>query len=225
MPYDPDSEHVDEPTADIPAHGYSASRVGRPLGRGLEDVSRLFGSGASEAGERGPSGDRMTERDDPRPPVRAGAAVLRPRDAISTDLLVATLRECPGALDENLRVIDARLPCYPFGEIDLLALDRANLLTIIDVETVPGDGLLLRGISHVDWVARNLAHMRRMYQGLPIDFSRHPRLVFVAPRFSPLLPGAVRQIAGLDISCFKYHAVELSSGTGILFERVSREGD
>lgn len=225
MPFNADFGDANEPTPDMPGPAQGASRAARPLGRGLEDVSRLFVSGGSGAGERAPTDDRATLNDDAPPVVRAGAAVLRPRDAISRELLIATLRECPGALEENLRVIDARFPCHPCGEIDLLAVDRANRLTIIEVETVVGDGLLLRGISHVDWVVRNLIHMRRMYPGSTIDFLRQPRLVFVAPRFSTLLPGAVRQIAGLDISCFKYHAVVLSSGTGILFERVSSEGE
>jgi Holliday junction resolvase-like predicted endonuclease len=224
MPFDTDSGHANEPTAGSPAHTHSASRAARPLGRGLEDVSHFFFPGTSEGGGPAPPSDRATERDDARPAIRAGAAVLRPRDTISRELLTATLRECQSALEENLRVIDARFPCHPYGEIDLLAVDRANVLTIIDVDTVLGDGLLLRGTSHVDWIVRNLAHVRRMYQASSIDFSRQPRLVFVAPKFS-FLQGAVRQIAGLDIRCFKYQAVELSGGTGILFERLRSEDE
>ena len=221
MPFGGDSGSANDLAGEMTAHAPGASRAARPLGRGLEDVSHLFFPGSVEAGERSPSVDRATEHRDSPPPARAGAAVLRPRDAITKDLLIATLRECQSALEEHLRVIDARLPCDPCGQIDLLALDHNNLVTIIDVETVLGDGLPLRGIGHVDWVVRNMAHVQRMHQGCTVDASRQPRLVVVAPGFSPFLLSAVRQIAGPDIRCFKYHAVELAGGTGILFERVS----
>jgi hypothetical protein len=150
--------------------------------------------------------------------------VLRPGEPITRDQLTATIRECQGALEDNMRVIDARIPCGgPRDDMDLLALDRANQLTIIDVEIAPGDGLLIRGLSHLDWVVRNVAIVQRMYQGLTIDGSRQPRIILVAPRFSPLLRNAVRQITGPAVMCYRYHGVELSSGTGIFFEPVGGE--
>ena len=124
-----------------------------------------------------------------------------------------------------VRAIGAGVTSHPYGEIDLLALDRADQLTIIDVETTRGDELLLRGVSHVDWVVRNVANMRRMYQGWRIDFSRQPRLFLVAPRFSPCLRSVVRQITRPDITCLRYHGVEISDGTGIFFEHVGGEGE
>jgi hypothetical protein len=160
-----------------------------------------------------------------RPGVGAGAAVLRPGEPITRDQLAATLRECQGALEDNMRVIDARIPCWPRDEIDLLALDRTNQLTIIDVETTPGDGLLLRGLSHIDWVMRNLGIVQRLYRGLTIDGSRQPRLILVAPQFSPFLRSALRQITRPDVMCYRYHGVELSSGTGILFEPAGGESE
>jgi hypothetical protein len=124
-----------------------------------------------------------------------------------------------------MRTIDARIPCGPRDDIDLLALDRANQLTIIDVEITGGDGLLLRGVSHVDWVMRHVALVQRMYQGWMIDGSRQPRLVLIAPQFSQLLRSAVRQITRPDVTCFRYHGVVLFGGTGIFFEPVGGESE
>jgi hypothetical protein len=222
MTFGGDSGSVNDLASETTAHAPGASRAARALGRGLEDVSHLFFPASLEAGERSPAVDRPIEHRESPPVARAGAAVLRPRHT-TKDLLIATLRECQSALGESLRVIDARLPCEPCGEIDLLALDHANVVTIIDVDTVAGDALPIRGVSHVDWVVRNMAHVRRMHPGSTIDIARQPRLLVVAPGFPPFLLNAIRQISQPDIRCFKYHAVELAGGTGILFERVSGE--
>jgi hypothetical protein len=223
MPFDAESRSADQPKAEAPASPLSVGR--RPLGRGLEDVSHLFLPQTTEVSTREPTIERASERVSVRPGVRAGAAVLRPGEPITRDQLTATLRECQGALEDNMRAIDVRVPCCPRDEIDLLALDRANQLTIIDVEITLGDGLLLRGVSHVDWVVRNVGMLQRMYQGWTIDGSRQPRLILVAPQFSPFLRSAVRQITRPDVMCYRYHGVQLSGGTGIFFEPVGGESE
>ena len=224
MRSDPESRNANQPSAEVPASPPSVGRVAKPLGRGLEDVSHLFApTTQGPTGE--PTGGQASERVLVRPGARAGAAVLRPGEPITRDQLTATLRECQGALEDNMRAIDVRIPCCPYGEIDLLALDRTNQLTIIDVDIALADGLLLRGVSQIDWVMRNVANVQRTYQGWMIDGSRQPRLVLVAPRFSPFLRSAVRQITTPDITCFRYHGVELSGGTGILFEPVGGDSE
>ena len=110
--------------------------------------------------------------------------------------------------------------CSPYGEIDLLALDRNRQLTIIDLQTTLDDGMVARGLGHVDWAVRNLRTVQRVYPGWTIDISRRPRLVLVAPRFSIALRSGIRQITTPAISCFRYCAVELAGETGILVERL-----
>ena len=106
-----------------------------------------------------------------------------------------------------------------------MALDSLKQLTVIDVDTTPGDALLLRGISHVDWVARNVPNLRRMYQKCAIDSPQQPRLLLVAPAFSPILRSAVRQLTRPMVTCFKYHAVAIFDGTGIVLEQLCDEYD
>jgi hypothetical protein len=126
-------------------------------------------------------------------------------------------------LEEGLRTIDAKIPCYPCGEIDLLAVDRLNKLTIIDFDTTLNDGLLLRSLAHFDWIAHNMLSVRRMCPAQGIDFSLPPRLILLAPQFSPLLRGMMRQLTRPQIHLVRYHAVETPAGPGILFEPVTGE--
>ena len=170
-------------------------RSTKTLGRGFEEISHLFLS-ATE-GTRGRENLAM-EQPAARPATRAGVAVLRPGADLAKDQLTATFLECQDALESGMRTLGAGVSCSPYGEIDLLALDRFNQLTIVDVETSVGDGLLLRGISQVDWVMRNAANVRRMYQNWPFASSQ-PRLILVAPNFSPFLRSAVRQLTGLRV--------------------------
>jgi RecB family endonuclease NucS len=161
-----------------------------------------------------------------RPPVpvaRSGVVLLRPSSALTRDQLVATLKEFSGALEDRLRVIDTGIPCDPFGEVDLLGVDRSNQLVIIDVETSPSEALLVRGVNHVDWIARNIAIVRRMYQGSVINFSAPPRLVLVAPQFSSSIRSAVRQMTGRQIECVRYHGADASGSDALLLEPVDDE--
>jgi hypothetical protein len=185
---------------------------GRPLGRGLQDVSHLFLShktGDAPTGTAAPPG----------PP--GNAVVLRPLQ-VTRDRLAAILpADWSGALEEGLRTIDAKIPCHPCGEIDVLAVDRASTLTIIDFETTLNDGLLLRGLGHFDWIVRNTQNVQRMCPAQGIDGSLSPRLILLAPQFSPLLRRVMRQLTRPQIQWVRYHAVETPAGPGLLFEPVT----
>jgi hypothetical protein len=203
--------------------GGSAAPQDRPLGRGLEDVSHLFSSrktGETAAGD-GPTA-RPAERTSAASGSRGGIALLRPA-AVTRDRLASVLMELDGALEEGLRTFDAKIPCHPCGEIDLLAVDRATQLTIIDFDMTAEDGLLLRGLGHFDWVVRNLPNVQRMYREQAVNFSLPPRLVLLAPQFSAVLRTVARQITRPQIHWVRYHTVNASGGPGILFEPVGSE--
>lgn len=198
-------------------------RTDRPSGRGLEDVSHLFQSRQVEERQGASVVERTVAGTQAQPEVRAGATVLRVGEPITREKLRVTLRECQGALETNLRTIDACIPCRSDGEIDLLAVDTANRLVVIDVEIAPHDDLFLRGVAGVDWLVRHLPMLRHYYSAWAIDFSRQPRLVFVAPSFSSLLINAAYSVAGPEIACFRYRSVKIAAGTGIFFEQVGRD--
>jgi hypothetical protein len=122
-----------------------------------------------------------------------------------------------------LRGIDFEVPCAPCGEIDLIAIDRANQLTIIDFDTTANDELLLRGLSHFDWAVGNLPNVRRMYRGQAINFSQEPRLFLLAPQFSSRVRRVARQIPRPRIDWVRYHFVETPGRPGIFFEPLAAE--
>jgi hypothetical protein len=206
--------------------GSSAPGVGRPdrpLGRGLEDVSHVFLSQKADEEAVGPGEGWRAERPFPHDPPAMSALLLRPAPHVSREQVAAALREFEGALEEGLRGIDAEIPCAPSDSIDLLAIDRANQLTIIDFDTTSSDELLIRGLGHFDWVVQNVPNVRRMFRGQAINFSRQPRLFLVAPQFSSRVRRVARQITCLQIDWVRYHFVETPGRPGIFFERLPAE--
>lgn len=196
-------------------------RTERRLARGLEDVSYLFLSPTSgEPAAKGEAQENSTERAHVQPSERAVPIVLGPSTALNQDQLVSLLNRNTAVLEEGLQAIDANIPCEIGSPISLLAVDGANQLAIIDLDTAANDELLLRGICHFDWFVRNVPIVRRMYHGRVINFSSQPRLFLVAPDFSALVRCAAHRISCPQIICFRYHAVAVSDGTGLLFERA-----
>jgi hypothetical protein len=179
------------------------ARPGQRLARGLEDVSHLFLSRAPAVASL-----RSDAQDDPHvetdrlargsvTPATAGAP------AVDQDPLASLVCKSVDALEEGLRVIDAKIPLEVGGTVDLVAVDRHNQLVIIDVECAETDALLLRGLCHVDWFARNVPIARRMYPACGIDFASEPRVLLLAPSFSPVILRAVRRIP-LRIGCVTF---------------------
>ena len=192
---------------------------GGALGRGLEHVSHLFLSPKP--------GDASAPSTEPESSAPAGpgknAVVLRSVQ-LSRDRLAAILPlDWSGALEDGLRTIDARIPCHPCGEIDVLAVDRTSKLTIINFDTTANDGLLLRGLGHFDWVVRNAQNVQRMCPAQTIDASLPPKLVLLAPQFSAVLRRVMRQFTHPQIQWVRYHTVDTPGGVGILFEPVTGE--
>jgi hypothetical protein len=206
--------------------GGSTAGVGRPdrpLGRGLEDVSHVFLSQKAEGGGTDASGGWQVERPSPRQESAPSALLLRPAAQVTRGQIAAALKEFGGALEEGLRPIDAEISCGPCGEIDLLAIDRASLLTIIDFETTSSDELLIRGLGHFDWMVQNLLNVRRMLRGQAINFSLEPRLFLLAPQFSSRMRCVARQIPRPRIDWVRYHVVETPGRPGIFFEPMAAE--
>jgi hypothetical protein len=198
-----------------------SGRTERRLGRGIEDVSHLFLSQVGEDSSQKP--DTRADAADPPPakvvraPFVAGAAAAA---ALTRDQLTALLGENAAALEEGMRTIDVSLPCDPYSPIDVLAIDVANRLTIIDLETTASDGMLLRGMCHFDWLVHNMRLSRRMYQGHMINGTAAPRIFLVAPQFSPMLLTAAQRLTSPQVTCVRFHSLTVDGITGILLDRA-----
>jgi hypothetical protein len=216
---------MDSQKPEDPKSTQGAEHPEKPLGRGLEQISHLFltqklnelrGAGSDAPPPRGP--EPVLSPVPSRPDARS--ILLRPNTSITRTRFIALLREFQAALAEGLRVTDVFLPCHPYGEIDALALDRANQLIIIDFDTAPTDALVLRGLAHCEWLVQNLPLVRRMHSGQTLHSPVPPRLFLLAPQFSPMMMGAARQLAQAQIHWVRYQVFDTGGAIGVSFEPV-----
>ena len=189
------------------------------LPRGLEQVSHLFLSHSSSNGggaslPAANPGETSSRQDDKLP-----LSVVS-REFLDREQLVSFLSNHPSALEEGMQLIDRNIPYESSETIELLTMDCTNQLSIVDLDISPNEALLLRGLGHFDWMARNHRIVSRMYHDQPVNFSLHPRLILVAPDFSMLFRSVVRHIAVPRILCLRYRAVGVAGNAGVFFERV-----
>ena len=216
---------MDPPKREDSTGSQASERPEKPLGRGLEQISHLFLTqklNDPRAGKPTPAGESDTAFSPIPSRSDARSILLQPSTAITRNRLVALLREFQGVLEQGLRVIDVFLPCHPYGEIDLLALDQSNQITIIDFDTALNDALVLRGLAHCEWLAHNIPNVRRMHSGQTLNLSDPPRLFLLAPRFSPLIVSAARQLIHSQINWVRYQLFDAGGATGIFFEPIER---
>jgi hypothetical protein len=189
------------------------------LSRELEDISHLFLSKSPDKPDEKAQASNITptqapsKLDQPRTPFLLHEALT-----VSRKLILGFLKENAAVLEEGLRAIDTNIPCDPFGSIDLVAVDSRSQLCIINVDIDQKDESLLSGIAYFDWIIRNTPIVRRMYQVRTIDFSAQPRLLLVAPGFSPLVKCVAGRSTCPEVICFSYRTIAMPAGIGILFE-------
>lgn len=223
MSSDRESEKTHPPRgADESTLPDDAAPTGKRLARGLADVSHLFLS--QTAADSAPPDEEPAGTPSSHPPGlpadQEELLLLSRGQNVSRDQLILLLKEQVGVLEEGLRVIDGNIPCEECGCIDLLAVDRAERVCVIDVAPGAEDALLVRGASHLDWVARNMLNVRRMHPGIEANFSLPPRLLLVAPQFSSALRRAGRQLNAARVDLLRYHVVTTPGGAGVFFETV-----
>ena len=186
----------------------------KPLGRGLEDVSRLFLS----------QRPRQAPKENPSSPLDIVPAplllLLGPAAPVARARLAAMLKGLDGSIESGLTCIDEDVPCTPYDSVDLVAVDREGRFTIVDFETEPDDRLLLRGMGHFDWVVQNMLIIRRMYAGRGIEFAAQPRVLLLAPDFSLRFRGIACQLERPRLECVRYHVMDVLGNLGLFVERL-----
>jgi hypothetical protein len=98
----------------------------------------------------------------------------------------------PSALGEDFVLVKQQARTTDGGIIDLLLRDANRRAVVVELKAVQEDGALLQGLSYLAWVHENLHALALEYPGANFNVSTAPRLVLVAPTFSPNLKKVVR---------------------------------
>ncbi len=196
----------------------NSSHPEKRLARGMEEVVHLFLTHPPGDATISPAAGEVPSGWEPAAPSRPIVTVACPAAAPAKEEIIQLLDANTAALERGLRAIDRAVPCDPSRTIDILAVDSLSQLVVIALEAAPNDGMLLRAISQYDWIVGHMPILRKLYQGLVINFSARPRVFLVAPEFSPQLTCAAHRIQSPRIGCYRYRAMAVPSGTAVFFE-------
>jgi hypothetical protein len=196
-------------------------RAEKRLGRGLEDVSSIFLSLASDKQVDKARTENTSFAHSPEVTADSRIPVLlSPSEPINRESMISLLNQHSSHLEEGTRAIDSNIPCPPFGAIDLLALGCSHQVSVIKVDIRQNDLSLIQGIAQVDWILRNKLIIQRICPAETIELAIPPRLLLVAPDFSPLLRCVVQRIVIPKVICFEYRTVSLPDNVGVFFKCI-----
>ena len=141
---------------------------------------------------------------------------LKKIDIREREELEPMLVENMSLIEEGMKIVAHQL-ATPTGPLDILAVDEGGALAILELKNEVDDreGPLLQGIRSYDWVAENCAWIANVYKNIPVDPQKEPRLILVAPGFSPSLKRLCKFLA-FEVELFRYQAVQLPSGEKFL---------
>lgn len=136
--------------------------------------------------------------------------------------LLAGVREGLGELGTSLRVIAQDL-LGADARIDLVAVDPDGRIHLTLLASA-GDDLVLvaLGLAQRTWVEARLPDWIQLAPRLGLQPDATPRLVLVAPEFSPTTLAAVRAADAVDIDLVRYRCLAGGGGEGprVLLEPV-----
>jgi hypothetical protein len=110
---------------------------------------------------------------------------------VSENQLEDLVRQAPDLIEDGLRFLDHQV-ATDRGPMDVLLVDSGGALTVVELKVVVDDEMLMQSLDYYDFVARNLDGFARAYADKGISPQEEPRLLLIAPDFSPLLLNRIK---------------------------------
>ena len=144
-------------------------------------------------------------------------------EVFTKEEITALVAEQHKALDDGLELVGERLGKKGETPWDLVGVDSEKRLVLIQVEALAADRILSGLLSRLDWAWEHLETIARMYSDHGIDCSRLPRVVVIAPEFSPALKRSMSYLTyRVSISLYVYRYLQTDAGKGLLLELLMR---
>jgi len=132
--------------------------------------------------------------------------------------LAKLVAEHCAALEQGLKILDQHDGGGKFGPMDLLGVDVQRRLVVIDVSPRQADQLLVEGLAHVSWLWRNRHQIADVVADRQANLVLYPRLILVAPNFSPSFQEAIQGLRFMAIDSFSFRWLEAGGEKGLLLE-------
>ena len=107
-------------------------------------------------------------------------------------------------VETGLTVICNNMPIDAKTNIDVLSHDEDGQLVILKMSTKENDNMFFEGLKILAYVNSVKPLLKFSYKDFKINDSKMPRLVFLAPSFSPQLVDVVGQMQGIQMDLYKW---------------------
>lgn len=130
----------------------------------------------------------------------------------------------PQYVEKGLTILKHQIPIAGGRRLDILAVDSAGVLVVMELKITEDDRMLPQGIEYVDWINENIDRVAEMYSkpDFKIDRTMPPRLILVAPNFSQTLQKSAKYVARdlCSLSLMEYIYMKIGEKKGLFLREI-----
>lgn len=123
-------------------------------------------------------------------------------------------------VERELTVICSTMPIDTKTNVDVLCHDENGQLVILKLSTKENDNIFFEGLKILAYVNNVKPMLRFSYKDFKIDDTQKPRLVFLAPSFSPQLVDVAGQMQGIRMDLYTWEYFEFDDKQALHLEPV-----
>jgi hypothetical protein len=123
-----------------------------------------------------------------------------------------------GIVERDLTVICSNMPIDSKTNLDMLCHDDDGQLVILKMSTKENDNMFFEGLKILAYINNVKPLLKFSYKDYKINDTKMPRLVFLAPSFSPQLIDVVGQMQGIQMDLYQWEYFEFDDKKALHLE-------
>ncbi len=121
-------------------------------------------------------------------------------------------------IEDGLTVVCEDMPMDSKAKIDLLCHDESGQFVILKLGAKEDDNIFFDGLKMLTHINNVKPLLKFTYKDFKIDASKDPRLIFLAPAFSPQLVDVVKQMQGIQADLYTWEYFEFDGKRALHLE-------
>ncbi|MFQ5965750.1 MAG: endonuclease NucS domain-containing protein [Candidatus Scalinduaceae bacterium] len=113
----------------------------------------------------------------------------------------------PSLIEDGLQYLEHQRHTSS-GRLDILFVDNNGTITVAELKVVEDPHVLFQALDYFDFVAEKIEGFNRIYKKHGINVEQYPRLMLIAPSFSPIMINRCRWLnPDIQISLYVYQYI------------------
>jgi hypothetical protein len=121
-------------------------------------------------------------------------------------------------IEDGLTVVCEDMPMDSKAKIDLLCHDESGQFVILKLSAKEDDNIFFDGLKMLTHINNVKPLLKFTYKDFKIDADKDPRLIFLAPAFSPQLVDVVKQMQGIQADLYTWEYFEFDGKRALHLE-------